>query len=85
MLGSCSAPCGRNEVLLLPTQQNDISLFFCARTDKGQWQVAGRFEQAYSTEELIEAARMGRVQKVMPRYQSLQVGQQLFVPLPPED
>ncbi|MBC9252642.1 hypothetical protein A9179_20445 [Pseudomonas alcaligenes] len=76
---------GRNEVLLLPTQHYGSALLFFARAEQGKWQVAGRFEQVYSTEELIEAARAGTVQKVAPRYQSLRVGQQLLVPLPPEE
>lgn len=76
---------GHNEVLLLPTKHYGSALLFFARTEQGEWQVAGSFEQVYSTEELIEAARAGTVQKVAPRYHSLRVGQQLLVPLPPAE
>lgn len=76
---------GRNEVLLLPTQHYGSELFFFARNERNEWQVAGRFEQAYSSEDLIEAARQGQVKRVKPRYQSLQVGGALYVPLPPDE
>lgn len=74
---------GRNEVLLLPTRHYGSELFFFARNERDEWQVAGSFEQAYSSEDLIEAARQGSVKLVKPRYQSLQVGGALYVPLPP--
>ncbi|QKE65406.1 DUF4153 domain-containing protein [Aquipseudomonas campi] len=75
---------GRNEVLLLPTEHYGSELLFFARNERDEWQVAGRFEQAYSSEDLIEAARQGSVTLVKPRYQSLQVGGALYVPQPPE-
>ena len=76
---------GRNEVLLLPTRHYGSELFFFARNQRGEWQVAGSFEQAYSSEDLIEAARQGSVTLVKPRYQSLQIGGALYVPLSPDE
>lgn len=76
---------GRNEVLLLPTKHYGSELFFFARNEHDEWRVAGRFAQAYSSEDLIEAARQGSVTLVKPRYQSLQIGGALYVPLSPDE
>lgn len=71
---------GANEVLLLPTRHYGYKLLFFARSEQGRWQVAGRFDSVYDTETLIEAIRRGEARRVRPRYQSLQVGEELYVP-----
>ena len=74
-----------NEVLLLPTEHYGSELLFFARDGQGRWQAAGRFKEVYASESLIAAIREGRVQRITPRYQSLQVGETLYVPRPSTD
>lgn len=71
---------GQDEVLQLPKQEWPGPLYFFKRNAQGKWLRAGVYEVNDKPLELIKKIREGEVQVVKPRYQSLQIGDEVLNP-----
>ena len=71
---------GQEEVLQLPKQPWPGPLYFFKRNAQGKWLREGQYEIDGSPLALIDNIREGKVQKVKPRYQSLQIGDDVLNP-----
>ena len=71
---------GRDEVLQVSKRTGYAVPEFFKRDAQGSWQRAGSYDSVENAQALIEKIRQGDVKVVKPRYQSLQVEDEILDP-----
>ena len=71
---------GQDEVLRVSKSAHYDAPEFFKRDAQGSWQLVGRYEGVENAQALIEKIRQGDVKVVKPRYQSLQVEDEILDP-----